>query len=84
MMWLLRKILMVIVLKLRKRPLMSPIAHTPEEYDFPDKLYAPHWEKAFAWGIVDEGKEKPELMACIETCPEEWSNRLMVTELWGS
>ena len=21
-------------------------------------------------------------MACIEVCPEEWSNRLMVTELW--
>ena len=22
------------------------------------------------------------MLACIETCPEEWSNRLMVTELW--
>lgn len=22
------------------------------------------------------------MIACIETCPEEWSNRLMVTELW--
>ena len=69
-------------IKIEKKTLDEPITHTPEEYDFPDKLYAPHWEKAFAWGIVDEGKEKPELMACIETCPEEWSNRLMVTELW--
>ncbi|MBQ3669340.1 MAG: GNAT family N-acetyltransferase [Clostridia bacterium] len=55
------------------------IVHTPEEYDFPDSLYADHWEGAEAYGIVsDEGK----LMACIEVCPEEWSNRLMVTELW--
>ena len=69
-------------IKIEKKTLDEPITHTPEEYDFPDKLYAPHWEKAFAWGIVDEGKEMPELMACIETCPEEWSNRLMVTELW--
>ena len=22
------------------------------------------------------------LLACVEICPEEWSNRLMVTELW--
>ena len=22
------------------------------------------------------------MVACIETCPEEWTNRLMVTELW--
>ncbi len=49
---------------------------------FPDKLYQPHWERACAWGIVDtEGGER-RLLACIETCPEEWSNRLMVTELW--
>ena len=25
-----------------------------------------------------------ELLACIEVCPEEWSNRLIVTELWVS
>ena len=24
------------------------------------------------------------MMACSEVCPEEWSNRLMVTELWVS
>lgn len=60
----------------------TPVSHYPEEYDFPDKLYQPHWEKAFAWGIVSEENGEPKLLACIETCPEEWSNRLMVTELW--
>ena len=55
------------------------IVHTPEEYDFPDSLYQDHWENAEAYGVVsDDGK----LLACIEVCPEEWSNRLMVTELW--
>ena len=55
------------------------IVHTPEEYDFPDSLYQDHWEKAEAYGVVsDDGK----LLACIEVCPEEWSNRLMVTELF--
>lgn len=60
----------------------TPVTHFPEEYDFPDKLYQDHWEKAYAWGIVEEKDDKQELLACIETCPEEWSNRLMVTELW--
>lgn len=55
------------------------IIHTPEEYDFPDSLYQDHWEKAEAYGIVGDNGE---LLACIEVCPEEWSNRLMVTELW--
>lgn len=60
----------------------SPVTHYPEEYDFPDKLYQAHWEKAYAWGIVQDYDGKQELLACIETCPEEWSNRLMITELW--
>ena len=60
----------------------EPLSHFPEEYDFPDKLYQPHWEKARAWGIIEEKDGKPGLLACIEVCPEEWSNRLMVTELW--
>ncbi len=67
---------------LRKEKLTNPISHYPEEYDFPDKLYQEHWEKAYAWGIVEEIEGKQELAACIETCPEDWSNRLMVTELW--
>lgn len=60
----------------------TPVTHFPEEYDFPDKLYQDHWEKAYAWGIVEDKDGRQELLACIETCPEEWSNRLMVTELW--
>ena len=55
------------------------IVHTPDEYDFPDQLYQDYWEKAEAFGVAgDDGK----LLACIEVCPEEWSNRLMITELW--
>ena len=57
------------------------IVHTPEEYDFPDKLYQDYWENAEAYGI-DGGDGK--LLACIEVCPEEWSNWLLVTELWVS
>lgn len=63
---------------LEKKSFAAPVTHTPEEYAFPDRLYQEHWEKASAWGIVKDGA----LIACIETCPEEWSNRLMVTELW--
>ena len=28
------------------------------------------------------GGHRGELPACVEVCPEEWSNRLIVTELW--
>lgn len=65
-----------------KTKLAEPISHYPEEYDIPDKLYQEHWQKAFVWGIVEEIDGKQEMVACIETCPEEWSNRLMITELW--
>ena len=65
-----------------KKKFELPVTHTPEEYDFPDSLYQAHWEKAEAFGIVSEENGKKELWACIEICPEEWSNRLIVTELW--
>ena len=65
--------------KMIKKKFNNPVTHSPEEYDFPDSLYQEHWEKAEAFGIVGENNE---LLACIEICPEEWSNRLMVTELW--
>ncbi len=65
-----------------KKRFETPVTHTPQEYDFPDSLYQDHWEKAEAFGIVSENDGKKELLACIEICPEEWSNRLMVTELW--
>ncbi len=63
---------------LQKKPLARPVVHTPEQYNYPDRLYAEHWEGACAHGIVQDG----ELAAVIETCAEEWSNRLRVTELW--
>lgn len=63
---------------IRKKTFPLPVTHTPEEYDFPDRLYADWWDGAEAVGVVDGG----ELLAAIETCPEEWSNRLIVTELW--
>jgi predicted N-acetyltransferase YhbS len=59
-----------------KKPLDSPVKS--EALGFPDRLYLDHWEKAYAWGILNDGQ----LIAAIETCPEEWSNRLMITELW--
>ena len=62
-----------------RKPAEKEIVHTPEEYDFPDSLYQDHWEKAEAYGVVNDSGE---MLACIEVCPEEWSNRLMVTELW--
>ena len=55
-----------------------PITHTSDEYDFPDSLYQPHWDKAEAFGIFDGD----ELIGAVEVFPEEWSNRLAVTELW--
>ena len=66
-------------INLIKKPFEKQVVHSPEEYDFPDGLYQDHWENAEAYGVVsDDGK----MLACIEVCPEEWSNRLMVTELW--
>ena len=64
-----------------RKPSDKEIVHTPEEYDFPDGLYQDHWEGAEAYGVVSDTGE---MLACIEVCPEEWSNRLMVTELWVS
>ena len=64
-----------------RKPAEKDIVHTPEEYDFPDSLYQDHWKGAEAYGIVSDTGE---MLACIEVCPEGWSNRLMVTELWVS
>ncbi len=66
---------------IRKTALAAPITHTPEEYDFPDKLYEPYWEKAEAYGILSDAGE---LIGAIEICAEEWSHRMRVTELWVS
>ena len=49
--------------------------------DHNDSLYQDYWEGAEAYGVTDE---QGKVLACIEVCPEEWSNRLLVTELWVS
>ena len=56
-----------------------PITHTPEEYDFPDKLYEDYRPDSRAYGMVDDDGN---LIAAIEIEPESWSNRLRVHELW--
>ena len=61
-----------------KKIFIEPVTHTPEEYDFPDKLYQDYWENAYAWGVIVKNK----LVAAIETDSEVWSNRLRITELW--
>ena len=58
-----------------KKPFEKPFEHQPDDTD---KLFQPHWEKAEAWGIVEDGR----LIAVIETAAEEWSNRLIVTWMW--
>ena len=56
----------------------SPVTHTPEEYDYPDKLFQPHWKGAFAYGAFDGER----LIGAIELYPEKWTNRIRITELW--
>lgn len=63
---------------IEKKDLPQPITHTPEEYDFPDRLYKEHWDNPYAWGVLVDDK----LIAAIETNEETWSNRLRITELW--
>ena len=63
---------------IRKKRFETPFIHSEKDGDYPDKLFADWWEKARAFGIVDRGN----LLAVIEVCPEEWSNRLLVTELF--
>ena len=68
-------------IRIERKKAEKEIVHTPEEYDFPDSLYADYRDKAEAYGVVsDDG----ELLACIEVCVEEWSNRMIVSELWVS
>ncbi len=67
-------------IEIEKKDFTKPVTHTPEEYDFPDKLYEDHWENAYALGVLIDG----ELIAAIETDPELWTNRLRITELWVS
>ncbi|MDR2687007.1 MAG: GNAT family N-acetyltransferase [Oscillospiraceae bacterium] len=59
-----------------KRPFERPEVRGGGAFD--DQLYAPWWEGARAYGVLEGG----ELVACIELWKENWSNRLRVTELW--
>ncbi|WP_243281441.1 GNAT family N-acetyltransferase [Clostridium sp. D53t1_180928_C8] len=61
-----------------KKDFVEAVTHTPEEWDFQDKLYEEHWENAYVWGVLDNDN----LVAAIETNVEVWSNRLRITELW--
>jgi hypothetical protein len=64
-------------IEIEKKDFPETVIKTPEEYDFPDKLYQDHWENAYAWGVL----VKDELVAAMETDQELWSNRLRITEL---
>ena len=64
--------------KIQKRDIDTPITHTPEENDYPDKLFAPHFPGARAYGAFLCEK----LIGAIEIYAEEWNNSLRVTELW--
>ena len=66
-----------------KKQFENPFIHK-DEGDFPSKLFPDYWEGARVFGIVDREGGKKELLACIEIWSEEWSNRMMVTELWVS
>ncbi len=61
-----------------KKKFASPVTHTSAEYNYPDRLFAPHWKGAFSYGVFDDGK----LIGTIELYPENWANRLRITELW--
>ena len=63
---------------IEKKKFAQPVTHSPEDYDFPDKLYKEYRENAYAWGVL----VNEQLVAAIETDPELWSNRLRITELW--
>ncbi len=65
---------------IQKKRFEKPFTHVPEDGDYPDKLYEDWWENAEAYGITEDGQ----LLAAIEVCPEEWSNRLLITELFVS
>ena len=63
---------------IKKKQFEATFRHLPEDGEYPDRLYEDWWENARAFGIVENGT----LLAAIEICPEEWSNRLLITELF--
>ena len=63
---------------IRKKRFETPFVHDLQGDGNPDRLFNDWWENARAFGIVEDGK----LLAAMEICPEEWSNRLLITELF--
>ncbi len=63
---------------IRKKKFDTPFTHVPEDGEYPDRLYEDWWENAQAYGMTENGR----LLGAIEVCPEEWSNRLQITELF--
>ena len=55
-------------------------AHTLNYIRTTDNVFASR--PAFPYQIRLLENEAGEMMVCIEVCPEEWSNKPMVTELW--
>ena len=49
----------------------------PVRKEFTDKLFAPYWDDPRAYGLWD-GKE---MLAILEVTPENWNNRLRITNL---
>ena len=49
----------------------------PTHKEFVDHLFAPHWDDPHAYGLFD-GRN---MLAILEVTPEEWNNRLRVTNL---
>ena len=66
------------LIPIQKKQFEATFRHLPEDGEYPDRLYEDWWENARAFGIVEDGT----LLAAIEICPEEWSNRLLITELF--
>lgn len=50
----------------------------PKQNSFESQLYESHWDAPEAFGIFDKDK----LVAVMEITPEQWNNRLRVTNLW--
>ena len=65
-------------ISIQKKKFMKPFMHSLEDCEYPDKLYEDWWEDAEAFGITEDNK----LLAAIEICPESWTNRLIITELF--
>jgi len=65
-------------ISIQKKKFTKPFIHSLEDCEYQDKLYEDWWEGAEAFGIIEDNK----LLAAIEICPESWTNRLIITELF--